>query len=342
MPFVSIIIPVYNVEKYIKRCIDSILKQNYDDYEIILVNDGSVDNSGSLCDQIADAHSNIIAVHKENGGLASARNYGLKHIKGQYVVFIDADDWVAPHFFAFLDEHLRKNNLDVLKYGYQRVYNNELGKSQVPYYEEGVYDRSEILKCILPGAVGPIRLFDYEKNALLSACTCAYSVEFLKANKIIFTSEREILNEDFLFNFHVLLCANQVEVTHEILYMYYFRDGSLSKNYIQDILSRKQKLMLEYKRLLDEKNLFRQFEKQYYNGYADSMYACITNECSKYRGESSRESIRNIKAILNQPECRKALKLCNHSGLTKKGWVIYHMMRIRAAFFIYWLYRMMS
>lgn len=91
---VSIIVPVYNVEKYLKRCMTSILEQTYSNLEILLIDDGSPDNSGNLCDEIQSTDERIKVYHKANGGLSSARNYGLERCTGEYIFFIDSDDWI--------------------------------------------------------------------------------------------------------------------------------------------------------------------------------------------------------------------------------------------------------
>lgn len=97
---VSVIVPVYNVEAYLKKCIDSILRQRYQNYEIILVDDGSTDNSGAICDRYAARYECVIALHKENGGLSEARNHALPHIKGQYVTFVDSDDYIEDDYIS--------------------------------------------------------------------------------------------------------------------------------------------------------------------------------------------------------------------------------------------------
>ena len=255
MPFISVVVPVYNVRDYIKRCVDSLLNQKYNDYEIILVDDGSTDGSGELCDLIAKKNLNVMAVHKKNGGLASARNYGLEYVQGKYVTFVDSDDWVTNDYLTFIDEHLKKNESDILKFGYQRVQNNKLKSMTIPYFKEGIYDRVRIETDILPGTIGPICLFDYSQSALMSACVCAYSVAFLNGNNIRFQSEREILSEDHLFNYKVLLRAGKVEISHKVLYMYDFREGSLTKRYIVNMIERKQNLLQVYKKEVYLKNM---------------------------------------------------------------------------------------
>jgi glycosyltransferase involved in cell wall biosynthesis len=99
---ISVIIPVYNVEKYLRECVDSVLSQTYKSYEIILVDDGSTDGSGEICDEYIDGHSQVKVIHKANGGLSDARNTGLKNAKGEYVYFLDSDDYIVPDAFQKL------------------------------------------------------------------------------------------------------------------------------------------------------------------------------------------------------------------------------------------------
>ena len=95
IPKISVIIPVYNTEKYLRRCIDSVLAQTYQDFELLLIDDGSKDSSGAICDEYASQDTRVRVFHKENGGVSSARNLGLDHARGEWITFVDADDWMA-------------------------------------------------------------------------------------------------------------------------------------------------------------------------------------------------------------------------------------------------------
>lgn len=101
-PLVSVVVPVYDVEPYLRECVDSILAQTYENLEVLLVDDGSPDGCGEICDQYADEDDRVVALHKENGGLSDARNYGLRHARGEWVSFIDSDDYVSPMFIEGL------------------------------------------------------------------------------------------------------------------------------------------------------------------------------------------------------------------------------------------------
>lgn len=342
MPFISVVIPVYNVEQYLNRCVDSLISQRYEEYEIILVDDGSTDRSGELCDYIASRYDKVTAVHKNNGGLASARNFGLDYVRGKYVTFVDSDDWVTEEYFDFIDKHLKKNMVDVLKFGYQRIQAGRPCAITVPCFEAGYYDRTAIELNILPGTIGPARLFDYSKCALMSACVCAYSVEFLKRKAIHFRSEREILSEDHLFNFTVMLLADSIEISKKVLYMYDFREGSLTKRYIENMIERKQTLLQAYKAELIKHHMYEQYKYAYFAQCVDGYYACITNECSHWNSLKTGSDIERVSQILNIPECQIALKQCCNVDMGIKGKVIYWLMRSKQAFLICYLYKMIK
>lgn len=338
MPYFSLILPVYNVEKYVKRCVNSLLRQEYTDYEIILVDDGSTDSSGSICDKLADKNNNIFAYHKENGGLSDARNYGMDRAKGNYILFIDSDDWVDEKLLISLHNHLNKSNVDILKFGFQKMQEGNYKNTFFSYFNIGVYDRRQIEETILPYTIGPKRLFCYEQNACKSVWSHVYSLNFLRENNIRFVSEREILNEDYLFNLHTLLYAKSLEVTHYILYYYDYREGSLSKRYITNEFERKLKLHREYKLLLERNGLFERYETPYYSECVDGFYTCISNECCCWN-ETSKYAVQNIKKILNCKECEISLLKCKRSNMNLKGKVIYWLMRLKFAYLMYILYK---
>lgn len=338
MPYFSLILPVYNVEKYVKRCVNSLLRQEYTDYEIILVDDGSADSSGSICDKLADKNNNIFAYHKENGGLSDARNYGMDRAKGNYILFIDSDDWVDEKLLISLHNHLNKSNVDILKFGFQKMQEGNYKNTFFSYFNIGVYDRRQIEETILPYTIGPKRLFCYEQNACKSVWSHVYLLNFLRENNIRFVSEREILNEDYLFNLHTLLYAKSLEVTHYILYYYDYREGSLSKRYITNEFERKLKLHREYKLLLERNGLFERYETPYYSECVDGFYACISNECCCWN-ETSKYAVQNIKKILNCKECEISLLKCKRSNMNLKGKVIYWLMRLKFAYLMCILYK---
>lgn len=124
-PIISVIVPVYNVEKYLYKCIDSILGQTYKELEIILVDDGSTDNSGVICDKYEKKDNRIKVIHKKNGGLSDARNCGLDNAIGEYIAFLDSDDWVDFKYIEILYENLRDYNADISICNFRRVHDEK-------------------------------------------------------------------------------------------------------------------------------------------------------------------------------------------------------------------------
>ena len=130
MKKLSVVVPVYNVEQYLKRCVDSIINQNYPNIEIILVDDGSKDSSGKLCDFFAKQDKRIKVIHQTNGGLSSARNTGIENASGYYINFLDSDDELLPNIFNDLIPLMEKNGLDIIVYSSQKIKNGNIKKEK--------------------------------------------------------------------------------------------------------------------------------------------------------------------------------------------------------------------
>ena len=124
MDLVSVIVPAYNIQNYIRRCVDSIRNQTYSELEILLIDDGSTDDTGELCDEFAQQDERITVYHKKNGGLSSARNYGIERAHGTYLSFIDADDWVKRDFIEVLYQNIKRANAELSIVGYSLICDN--------------------------------------------------------------------------------------------------------------------------------------------------------------------------------------------------------------------------
>lgn len=153
---ISIIVPIYNSEKYLRKCIESVLKQNYDSYELILIDDGSTDRSGIICDEYANKYGKVNVVHKENKGVSNSRNIGIKKARGEYILFLDSDDWLEENSLIKINRIIREKKVDVLVFGYKEVYENNNTVNLKPYrnirendFEKIVLDISDNIKGFL-------------------------------------------------------------------------------------------------------------------------------------------------------------------------------------------------
>ena len=149
MPEVSVIIPVYKVEKYIHKCIDSVLNQTFRDIQVILVDDGSPDNCGHICDEYSKADKRVSVVHKENGGLSDARNAGMKYAEGNYILFVDSDDYIEHDMIEYMYSRIKDSDADMATCGIYEVYSDRIEEQKRE--PDFVCSGEEAFRCILQG-----------------------------------------------------------------------------------------------------------------------------------------------------------------------------------------------
>ena len=207
----SVIIPVYNVEKYIDRCLKSILSQNYDDLEIIVIDNGSTDRSGSICDSYANEYANISVYHIENHGVGPARNFGLSKAKGEFICFVDADDYLVGNLFSDVENQL-DSQLDLLVFSYYNSIEknlSEIDRSAKILPAEGKKDKSDF-----------IALFQelWLTDMMYTVWNKIYRREFLEEHQIVFESYE--LGEDVRFNLNVYQHVNAVFLVKSGYYVY--------------------------------------------------------------------------------------------------------------------------
>lgn len=188
---ISIIVPVYNVEKYLEKCVKTLMEQSYKNIEIILVDDGSTDSSGKLVDRLANNDARITVVHKKNAGLGMARNTGLDYATGKYVAFIDSDDYTDVNMVQKLHNALEEYNSDTSYCGYTMAYDSGELVSVPAYYNRQVFYDEEIIDKVLLEMVASKP--EAKKDAILSMSVwhALYSMEIIRDNNIRFPSERE-------------------------------------------------------------------------------------------------------------------------------------------------------
>lgn len=231
MPIVSVVVPVYKVEGYLERCVQSIRNQSLSDIEIILVDDGSPDNCPKICDQYAALDSRIKVIHKENGGLSSARNAGMKIASGQYIGFVDSDDSIHPIMYETLMKILLDKDVDFVMSDYNRILKS--GKSFLKTLDinGGLYEKEDIVRNIFPSLIMGENL-DY--GPLLSVWHCLYNLNFLRSNNIEFDEEVK-WSEDNIFSAMVGYCAKSFfYFKGQGLYNYYQNEGTITTSYKKD------------------------------------------------------------------------------------------------------------
>ena len=215
-PLISVIVLVYNVEKYLRRCIDSVISQSYNNFEIILVNDGSTDKSGEICKEYIH-EKRITYISKENGGLSSARNVGLDIANGKYIMFLDSDDYINKDSLSNLSKIMNQNSPDIIAIKSRVVYEDGSFEERSANIATGEYGRNDYFRLL-------------NENNCYVACApyFVYNKKFLEINKFKFY--HGILHEDELWMPQILLKAEKIYYSGILVYYHCLRKGSITQS----------------------------------------------------------------------------------------------------------------
>lgn len=224
MPKVSVIIPVYNVEKYLRKCLDSVINQTLKDIEIICVDDGSTDGSGKILDEYAQKDERIKVIHQKNQGLACSRNNAMKIAQGEYILFLDSDDYIREDTCEILFKQALAHNLDMLSFSGINFDNNSGKLQKNTYYQYDYLPKNFDTEC-----------FNYKQctqfidKMAVSACLTFYRRQFLEQNHIAFPPH--LFFEDNVFYTHALLKAERCGICREMLYFRRVHPESVTQNW---------------------------------------------------------------------------------------------------------------
>lgn len=305
MPKISVIIPVYNVEKYLERCINSVINQELEDIEIICINDGSLDKSGDICNEYSNKDNRIRVIHKNNEGVSIAKNLGVSLARGEYICFIDSDDYIDKDMLSEMYKLARNNSCQVIISGYKLVPSGEIIR---PLYK-------------LNKSMDPIEMISnnslvHSHNDLCFSWRCLFNLNVIKSNNILFDNNIKI-GEDFIFNLKVLSKCNKVYVTEKPFYNYNVANNTSVmrtsyKEYLEENLIKQYN---EKKRLSQELGLYdiTSYKKDLANYYINNMlpmiFKNIFNGCEKDKNLA-------IKRVLNYNMFRESF---NEVGFSYKS-----------------------
>ena len=229
MTVISIIVPVYNVESFLVRCLQSILNQTFSDFEVLLIDDGSTDNSASICKEFVADDQRFTYFHKTNGGLSSARNHGIERATGKYIAFLDSDDFIVPEFCNILYQTAELHQADVVNFGYLNIKNKHREPRHSPFPKNKKLHRQDFVGLLKSSA---------QNKVLYFAWTNFIRKELLDTKNIMF-NENVLLGEDTVFNLELYM---QMEALYSIanpLYAYVHNENSLTqKKYKTNLLDK--------------------------------------------------------------------------------------------------------
>ncbi len=222
-PFISIIVPVYNTEEYLECCLDSILSQDFTDYELILVDDGSTDGSGAICDRYAKSHAQIRCIHQPNGGHTCARQNGFLASHGDYITFVDSDDWLAPGMYSHMCQIAMETHADIVHCNFTAVMPHKEELCAVPF-PPGLYDKKQLIQTVYPSMV---YTGVYFKFGIAPRLTNKLFIRSLIEKYLFLVPHDIVVGEDGPVTYGAMLGASSVYFCEESYYYYRSNPTSL-------------------------------------------------------------------------------------------------------------------
>ena len=322
---VTVVVPVYNVEKYLPECVCSLTAQTYPDIEILLVDDGSTDASGALCDALAAEDARIRVIHKENGGAASARNLGIDEAAGEYVLFIDSDDWLDTDAIECLVGYADENKTDVLRFNYVREFLGKQLKKTNTLLEERLYTGEECKTVCrrLLGLCGEELAHPESMNFLASCGFNLYRTALLREIGVRFVSIKEYgAFVDGLFNLSVFLRMERFAFIDRPFYHYRKTNaGAATANYRKNYAPRQLLLFDALRKTVEREGAWEYFKEAHSNRIALSTMEIAFNAMRNKEGFLAR--YREIRGVLWHKTFRAAYRgfSLKHFGLK---WKLYY------------------
>jgi len=333
MADISVIIPVYKVEEYIRKCVDSVINQTLKDIEIILVDDGSPDNCPVICDEYEKTDSRIKVIHKKNGGLSDARNTGMRAAEGEYILFVDSDDWVEDNTCEILLDEVKKDNAEFVITAYyietangtsvKHIFND----SKIVFTDENI--KEKLFRRILCLTKEELR-HPEQIDSLSSVCSKLYKRAVVSENGIEFIDRKKIFSEAIDFNFRYTNMVNTAVYLDIPLY-HYLRTNTTSgtTTYRKDFF-KQWKNWIEYVKQFIEKN-----------GYHDLLDEALYNRicfavisCGGYasRADSFKQAYIETNTLLKDPILIEAFKHLNFAYFPLKWKLFFGLAKYRLAF----------
>lgn len=336
----SIIISIYNCEKYLEKCINSILFQTFKDFELILVDDGSTDNSRKICDLFADKDKRIKVLHKKNQGVSIARNEGINIASGEYITFVDADDWIELEAYENLIDEIEKSNADLIIYNFNKCINEKNIKNLFLENDVVLKNKEDIhlLQAkLLATNMKNIEIFNKKVIGLGFPWNKIYKREIIKKYNLKFEIKNKgTIFEDVLFNYKYLEYVKVVKITNKSLYNYRIISNSASRKYTDNIFEINNIL---FKELLKYENLHTH-DKYYYN----SLYIRIINNfffatkvylCNKDNKDLYFKRFKKLKNYLKSDIYNKAFNKVDSKYCNLKIKLFKILIKFRLYFLIY-------
>lgn len=334
MPEVSVIVPVYRAEDFLRRCTDSILGQTFSDFELLLVEDGSPDGSGALCDAIAAEDTRVRVFHKENGGVSSARNLGMEEAKGRFLAFADADDWFAPNALETLYGIAVESGADTAGCAHYKAEPSGELTVEAGALPAGVYGEEKLREGIVYRLLGD-RLGKQEE--LLNG----FVWRFLFSKEIILREHIRFLGaylEDELFLLEYFCHAKKLAMTDKPLYYYLQNPESVTRNYLPEYLQTFGRVMEAKESLANRFSLDSARPLWRENSNWSGLLIAVGNEYAPRNPASFWNKRKKVKQMTQHPHMQKAMKAIKPKGLSRNKQMVADLLLRRQFFLLTLLY----
>ncbi len=311
---ISIIVPIYKVERYLDRCVQSLIHQTLQEIEIILIDDESPDNCGKMCDKYVKQDKRIKVIHKENEGLGLSRNVGINVSKGEYLAFIDSDDYIDKNAYEEMYKKAKQENADICFCGVKFLdINQKERKRIVNPFAKDTFRGEEIIQDVLYNMLQSKAKTEKTKSYLElgGVWKAIYKKEIFEQNSILFCSERKFISEDYIFHLDYIPKSDCITFVRNIFYYHCDNDTSLTKTYKVDRLEKNKILYYELVRKAEKIGIYQNVKKGISSIFIGSVRACIKQEIMN----DYNIAISNIRKMCNDECVRKNIKVAYKRSL---------------------------
>lgn len=316
---ISVIIPVYNTENYLHRCIDSVLNSACDDFEIILVNDGSTDNSPAICEEYARRDGRIRVIHQENCGVSSARNKGLDHCRGEWIVFVDSDDFISRDFLGLIAQKSNPDQ-DLLLFDFAKCKNDQVSAD---YPVRTLTWKGDEMQQLIRRILVPQPFYANGTADFRSPCARAYKKSILDRYSIRFAPGLTV-GEDLLFNMEYQLRARSCTYRSIPVYFYDIHAGSATHGFRSGLLPNHARLQQLLKKRLEQCRMFPLLKKEYASYCLENLtYVLIWEVFSPLNPGSYRSKCRMCAKMQHNPIYKEAMKSNRKTGILPRKILVF-------------------
>ena len=303
-PIVSIVLPIYNVERYLDRCVRSVVGQSYKNIEIILVDDGSEDSCPEICDAWALRDERIKVIHKKNAGLGMARNTGIDNATGDYICFFDSDDYIREDAVERIVGCIGRTGAEIVIFGFAFVNaQGEIEESNIPFTPKKMYKGNEVREWLLPNLIGSGKKTSGKYNLWLSAWCVCYSTSLIASSGWRFVSERKNISEDVYSLLELYAHVRSVAILSESLYRYCLNPASLTHAYRPDRIAMLARFYNACVELCDKCG----YDDEVRRRLAQPYISFLIGAMKQAAVSGGREGYKDIKKAINSNETNAAL-----------------------------------